>query len=51
MKSVPVSRLSDDALVHELRESVVRDWSHTAREVELIAEVRRRRLYAAAGYP
>ena len=51
MKSVPVSRLSDDALVHELRESVVRDWSHTAREVALIAEVRRRRLYAAAGYP
>src|SRR5215471_17089041 len=51
MKSVPVSRLSDDAVIRELKESVAHDCSHTARQVELIAEVRHRRLYAGAGYP
>ena len=51
MKSVPVSRLSSDALIRELRESVAHDCSHTARQVALIAEVERRRLYAPAGYP
>ena len=51
MKSVPVSRLSSDALIRELRESVADDCSHTARQVALIAEVERRRLYAPAGYP
>ena len=51
MKSVPVSRLSNDALVRELKDSVAYHWSHTARQVALIAEVDRRRLYAPAGYP
>jgi len=51
MNSVPVSRLSSDALIRELRESVAHDCSHTARQVALIAEVERRRLYAPAGYP
>jgi len=51
MKRIPVSRLSNDALIKELRESVAQDCPHTARQVALIAEVRRRRLYAAAGYP
>jgi hypothetical protein len=50
MKSVPLSRLSDDAVIRELKESVAQDGLHTARQVALIAEVRRRRLYAAAGY-
>jgi hypothetical protein len=49
MNSVPVSRLSSDALIRELRESVADDCSHTARQVTLIAEVERRRLYAPAG--
>src|SRR5262245_37726436 len=51
MKSVPVSRLSDDALLCELNTSVAHGCPHTARQVELIAEVERRRLYAPAGYP
>src|SRR5262249_55615060 len=46
-----VFRLSNDALVCELRESVAQDCPHTARQVMLISEVQRRRLYAAAGYP
>src|SRR5262249_28528501 len=51
MKRIPVSRLSNEALIHELEESVAQDGSHTARQVALIAEVERRRLYAPAGYP
>jgi len=51
MTSVPVSRLSDDAVIRELKESVAEDGLHTARQVALIAEARSRRLYAAAGYP
>jgi 5-methylcytosine-specific restriction endonuclease McrA len=50
MKNVPVSRLSNDALIAELRTSVADDCARAAREVELIAEIQRRRLYAAAGY-
>jgi 5-methylcytosine-specific restriction endonuclease McrA len=51
MKSVPVSRLSNDALICELKDSVAHDGLHTARQVALIAEVERRRLYAPAGFP
>src|SRR5262249_7189964 len=51
MKSVSISRLSNDALVRELKESIARDCIHTARQVALIAEVERRRLFAPAGYP
>jgi hypothetical protein len=51
MKRIPVSRLSNDVLVCELKESVAHDCTLTARQVELIAEVQRRRLYAPAGYP
>jgi 5-methylcytosine-specific restriction endonuclease McrA len=51
MKSVPVARLSNDDLVCELKQSVAHDCTHTARQVALIAEVERRRLYAPAGYP
>jgi len=51
MKRIPVRRLSNEALIQELKASVAQDHSHTARQVALIAEVRRRRLYAAAGYP
>src|SRR5262245_12409726 len=51
MQRVPVRRLSDEALVQELRENIAHDGPHTARQIALIAEVRRRRLYAAAGYP
>src|SRR5262245_42146270 len=51
MKSVPVSRLSDDALLCELNTSVAHGCARTARQVELIAEVQRRRLFAPAGYP
>src|SRR4249919_3749722 len=51
MKRIPISRLSNDALVRELDESVARDCPHTARQVALIAEVEKRRLYAPAGYP
>jgi hypothetical protein len=50
MKRIPVSRLSNDALIQELKESVAHDGPHTARQVALIAEVERRRLYAPAGY-
>jgi len=51
MKGVPVARLSDGELIRELAESVAHGWMHTARQVTLIAEVERRRLYAPAGYP
>ena len=51
MKSVPVSRLSNDALLRELEASVAQDCTHTARQVAVIGEVERRRLYAPAGYP
>jgi len=51
MQRIPVSRLSNEALLHELEESVVQDCPHTARQVALIGEVERRRLYAPAGYP
>ena len=51
MNSVPVSRLSNEVLVCELRTSVAQDGPHTARQVELMAEVERRRLFAPAGYP
>jgi len=51
MKRIQVSRLSDKALVQELEESVAQDCPHTARQVALISEVERRRLYAPAGYP
>src|SRR5262249_54924266 len=51
MKRIPVSRLSNEALIQELEESVAQDCPHTARQVALIAEVERRRLYAPAGYP
>src|SRR5436190_21353607 len=51
MHSTHVSRLSDADLIQQLEESVAQDRSHTARQVALIAEVERRRLYAPAGYP
>ena len=51
MKRIPVSRLSNEALIQELEESVAQDCPHTARQVALIGEVERRRLYAPAGYP
>jgi len=51
MERIPVFRLSNDALVQELEESVAQDCPHTAPQVALIAEVERRRLYAPAGYP
>src|SRR5262245_45053435 len=51
MQRILVSRLSNEALLRELEESVAQDCPHTARQVALIAEVERRRLYAPAGYP
>ena len=51
MKRVPVRRLPNEALIQELEESVAQDCPHTARQVALIGEVERRRLYAPAGYP
>jgi len=51
MKTVPVARLSNEALIHELRASIAHDCTQTARQVALINEVERRRLYAPAGYP
>ena len=51
MQRIPVSRLSNEALIHELEQSVAQDCPHTARQVALIGEVERRRLYAPAGYP
>ena len=51
MKRIPVSRLSDDAVICELKESIAQDCPHTARQVELIGEIERRRLFAPAGYP
>src|SRR5262249_28499330 len=51
MKRIPVSRLSNEALIQELDENVAQDCPHTARQVALIGEVERRRLYAPAGYP
>jgi len=51
MQRIPVRRLSNEALVRELKESIAQDGPHTARQVALIAEVRRRRLFAEAGYP
>jgi len=51
MERIPVCRLSNEALIQELEESVAQDHPHTARQVSLIAEVERRRLYAPAGYP
>src|SRR5262249_22343370 len=51
MKRIPVSRLSNEALIQELDESVAQDCPHTARQVALIGEVERRRLFAPAGYP
>ena len=50
MKCVPVSRLSDQALGSELKASVAHDCTHTARQVALIAEFDRRKLYRPAGY-
>src|SRR5262245_32711546 len=50
MKLIPVSRLSNEQLIQELELSVAQDYPHTARQVALIAEVERRRLYAPAGY-
>src|SRR5262252_6829714 len=51
MKRIQVSRLSNEALLQELEESVAQDCPHTARQVALIGEIERRRLYAPAGYP
>jgi hypothetical protein len=51
MKSVPVTRLSNDDLLCELKQNVAHGCTHTARQVALIAEVDRRRLYAPAGFP
>jgi len=51
MQRIPVSRLSNEALTRELEESIAQDCPHTARQVALIGEVERRRLYAPAGYP
>ena len=51
MMRIPVSRLSNDALIQELEQNVTRDCPHTARQVALIAEVERRRLFAPEGYP
>ena len=51
MKRIPVSRLSDDAAICEHKESIAQDCPHTARQVELIGEIERRRLFAPAGYP
>jgi len=51
MKRIPVSRLSNEVLLKELEQSVAQDGPHTARQVALVAEVERRRLYAPAGYP
>src|SRR5262245_39005097 len=51
MKRIPVSRLSNATLVSELKASIAHDCILTARQVELIAEVERRRLFAPAGYP
>ena len=51
MERIPVYRLSNEALIQELEESVAQDRPHTARQVALIAEVERRRLYAPEGYP
>ena len=50
MNRIPVFRLSNEALVQELEESIAQDGPHTARQVALIDEVERRRLYAPAGY-
>ena len=50
MKCVPVSRLSDQALGSELKASVAYDCTHTARQVALIAEFDKRKLYRPAGY-
>ena len=50
MKCVPVSRLSDQALDSELKASVAHDCTHTARQVALIAEFDKRKLYRPAGY-
>jgi hypothetical protein len=51
MTSVPVTRLSNDALIRELKASVAEHCVRAARQVALIAEIERRRLYAPAGYP
>src|SRR5215471_9971671 len=51
MQRVPVFRLSNQALIQELEESIAQDCPHTARQVALIGEVERRRLFAPAGYP
>ena len=51
MMRIPVSRLSNDALIQELEQNVTQDGPHTARQVALIAEVERRRLFAPEGYP
>src|SRR5262245_312217 len=50
MKRIPVSRLSDESLCLRLEESIARGNRHSARQVALIAEFDRRRLYAPAGY-
>jgi hypothetical protein len=50
MKCVPVSRLSDQALGSELKASVAHDCTHTARQVALIAEFDKRKLFRPAGY-
>jgi len=50
MKCVSVVQLSDATLTRELAESVARDCRHTARQVALIAEFGRRKLYLPAGY-
>src|SRR5215831_3659768 len=51
MQRIPVFRLSNDALIQELELSIAQDYPHTARQVALIGEVERRRLFAPAGYP
>jgi|SRR5215471_1091251 len=51
MQRIPVFRMTNEALIHELEESVAQDCPHSARQVALIGEVERRRLFAPAGYP
>ena len=50
MKRIPVSRLTDNAVIREMKENIAQDDPHTARQVALIGEVERRRLYAPAGH-
>jgi len=43
MKRIPVSRLTDNAVIREMKENIAQDDPHTARQVALIGEVERRR--------